>query len=99
MRALALFALSNIPLVQYYRQEKQKYEKLMRKLSERLKLRLALKRKNPYGTRKAEREARHQRAATAFDDHQQNEVQSALSRVKRKHGIGKIIAVKARRTT
>ncbi len=94
--ACAFVCPSNIPLVQYYRQEKAEIREIdaEAKRAAEAKARFEAK-KIRMEREKLEREARHQRAAVKLDDHQQNEVQSALSRVKEKHGIGKIIAVKA----
>ncbi|EMY6210106.1 electron transport complex subunit RsxC [Proteus mirabilis] len=94
--ACAFVCPSNIPLVQYYRQEKAEIREIdaEAKRTAEAKARFEAK-KIRMEREKLEREARHQRAAVKLDDHQQNEVQSALSRVKEKHGIGKIIAVKA----
>ncbi|MCU9598826.1 electron transport complex subunit RsxC [Proteus mirabilis] len=94
--ACAFVCPSNIPLVQYYRQEKAEIREIdaEAKRAAEAKARFEAK-KIRMEREKLEREARHQRAAVKLDDHQQNEVQSALSRVKEKHSIGKIIAVKA----
>ncbi|QQZ21525.1 electron transport complex subunit RsxC [Proteus mirabilis] len=94
--ACAFVCPSNIPLVQYYRQEKAEIREIdaEAKRAAEAKARYEAK-KIRMEREKLEREARHQRAAVKLDDHQQNEVQSALSRVKEKHSIGKIIAVKA----
>ncbi len=94
--ACAFVCPSNIPLVQYYRQEKAEIREIdaEAKRAAEAKARFEAK-KIRMEREKLEREARHQRSAVKLDDHQQNEVQSALSRVKEKHGIGKIIAVKA----
>ncbi|KAB7721961.1 electron transport complex subunit RsxC [Proteus mirabilis] len=94
--ACAFVCPSNIPLVQYYHQEKAEIREIdaEAKRAAEAKARFEAK-KIRMEREKLEREARHQRAAVKLDDHQQNEVQSALSRVKEKHSIGKIIAVKA----
>ncbi|WP_193015459.1 electron transport complex subunit RsxC, partial [Proteus sp. FME41] len=94
--ACAFVCPSNIPLVQYYRQEKAEIREIdaEAKRATEAKARFEAK-KIRMEREKLEREARHQRAAVKLDDNEHNEVQSALSRVKEKQGIGKIISVKA----
>ncbi|WP_311749127.1 electron transport complex subunit RsxC [Proteus terrae] len=87
---------SNIPLVQYYRQEKAEIREIdaEAKRAAEAKARFEAK-KIRMEREKLEREARHQRAVVKLDDEEHGEVQSALSRVKAKQSIGKIISVKA----
>ncbi|MBG3078805.1 electron transport complex subunit RsxC [Proteus mirabilis] len=94
--ACAFVCPSNIPLVQYYRQEKAEIREIdaEAKRAAEAKARFEAK-KLRMEREKLEREARHQRAAVKLDDNEHNEVQSALSRVKEKQNIGKIISVKA----
>ncbi|WP_109406104.1 electron transport complex subunit RsxC [Proteus hauseri] len=94
--ACAYVCPSNIPLVQYYRQEKAEIREIAAeaKRASEAKQRFEAK-KVRMEREKLEREARHQRAAVKLDDKEQSEIQSALSRVKEKQSIGKIIAVKA----
>ncbi|MBG6025932.1 electron transport complex subunit RsxC [Proteus mirabilis] len=94
--ACAFVCPSNIPLVQYYRQEKAEIREIdaEAKRAAEAKARFEAK-KIRMEREKLEREARHQRAAVKLDDTEQSEVQSALSRVKAKQNIGKIISVKA----
>ncbi|MBI6528000.1 electron transport complex subunit RsxC [Proteus vulgaris] len=94
--ACAFVCPSNIPLVQYYRQEKAEIREIdaEAKRATEAKARFEAK-KLRMEREKLEREARHQRAAVKLDDNEHNEVQSALSRVKEKQSIGKIISVKA----
>ncbi|NBM56778.1 electron transport complex subunit RsxC [Proteus sp. G2669] len=94
--ACAFVCPSNIPLVQYYRQEKAEIREIdaEAKRAAEAKARFEAK-KLRMEREKLEREARHQRAAVKLDDNEHNEVQSALSRVKEKQSIGKIISVKA----
>ncbi|WP_368887692.1 electron transport complex subunit RsxC [Proteus columbae] len=94
--ACAFVCPSNIPLVQYYRQEKAEIREIdaEAKRATEAKARFEAK-KIRMEREKLEREARHQRAAVKLDDEEHSEVQSALSRVKAKQSIGKIISVKA----
>ncbi|WP_318618557.1 electron transport complex subunit RsxC, partial [Proteus terrae] len=94
--ACAFVCPSNIPLVQYYRQEKAEIREIdaEAKRAAEAKARFEAK-KIRMEREKLEREARHQRAAVKLDDEDHGEVQSALSRVKAKQSIGKIISVKA----
>ncbi|MEQ5061330.1 electron transport complex subunit RsxC [Proteus terrae] len=94
--ACAYVCPSNIPLVQYYRQEKAEIREIdaEAKRAAEAKARFEAK-KIRMEREKLEREARHQRAAVKLDDEDHSEVQSALSRVKAKQSIGKIISVKA----
>ncbi|MDL5166181.1 electron transport complex subunit RsxC [Proteus faecis] len=94
--ACAFVCPSNIPLVQYYRQEKAEIREIdaEAKRAAEAKARFEAK-KIRMEREKLEREARHQRAAVKLDDKDHGEVQSALSRVKAKQSIGKIISVKA----
>ncbi len=94
--ACAFVCPSNIPLVQYYRQEKAEIREIdaEAKRATEAKARFEAK-KIRMEREKLEREARHQRAAVKLDDEEHGEVQSALSRVKAKQSIGKIISVKA----
>ncbi|QIG06279.1 electron transport complex subunit RsxC [Proteus sp. ZN5] len=94
--ACAFVCPSNIPLVQYYRQEKAEIREIdaEAKRAAEAKARFEAK-KIRMEREKLEREARHQRAAVKLDDEDHSEVQSALSRVKAKQSIGKIISVKA----
>jgi Na+-translocating ferredoxin:NAD+ oxidoreductase subunit C len=94
--ACAFVCPSNIPLVQYYRQEKAEIREIdaEAKRAAEAKARFEAK-KIRMEREKLEREARHQRAAVKLDDEEHGEVQSALSRVKAKQSIGKIISVKA----
>ncbi|MGA4658025.1 electron transport complex subunit RsxC [Proteus terrae] len=94
--ACAFVCPSNIPLVQYYRQEKAEIREIdaEAKRAAEAKARFEAK-KIRMEREKLEREARHQRAAVKLDDEAYGEVQSALSRVKAKQSIGKIISVKA----
>ncbi|GLX62815.1 electron transport complex subunit C [Proteus vulgaris] len=94
--ACAFVCPSNIPLVQYYRQEKAEIREIdaEAKRAAEAKARFEAK-KIRMEREKLEREARHQRAAVKLDDEEHSEVQSALSRVKAKQSIGKIISVKA----
>ncbi|WP_239739557.1 electron transport complex subunit RsxC [Proteus penneri] len=94
--ACAFVCPSNIPLVQYYRQEKAEIREIdaEAKRAAEAKARFEAK-KLRMEREKLEREARHQRAAVKLDDKEHSEVQSALSRVKTKQSIGKIISVKA----
>ncbi|MEQ4923475.1 electron transport complex subunit RsxC [Proteus hauseri] len=94
--ACAYVCPSNIPLVQYYRQEKAEIREIAAeaKRASEAKLRFEAK-KVRMEREKLEREARHQRAAVKLDDKEHSEIQSALSRVKEKQSIGKIISVKA----
>lgn len=97
--ACAFVCPSNIPLVQYYRQEKAEIREISaeEKRAAQAKARFEAK-KERMEREKIEREARHQRAAVKLDETSQNEVQSALARVKEKQAIGKVIAVKANET-
>ncbi|MFB0770478.1 electron transport complex subunit RsxC [Proteus cibi] len=94
--ACAFVCPSNIPLVQYYRQEKAEIREIdaEAKRATEAKARFEAK-KIRMEREKLEREARHQRAAVKLDSEDHSEVQSALSRVKAKQSIGKIISVKA----
>ncbi|MCT6516802.1 electron transport complex subunit RsxC, partial [Proteus vulgaris] len=94
--ACAFVCPSNIPLVQYYRQEKAEIREIdaEAKRATEAKARFEAK-KIRMEREKLEREARHQRAAVKLNDEDHGEVQSALSRVKAKQSIGKIISVKA----
>ncbi|MEB6856463.1 electron transport complex subunit RsxC [Proteus cibi] len=94
--ACAFVCPSNIPLVQYYRQEKAEIREIdaEAKRAAEAKARFEAK-KIRMEREKLEREARHQRAAVKLDSEDHSEVQSALSRVKAKQSIGKIISVKA----
>ncbi|SUC00562.1 electron transport complex protein RnfC [Proteus vulgaris] len=94
--ACAFVCPSNIPLVQYYRQEKAEIREIDAEVKRAAEAKARFEAKKLRMEReKLEREARHQRAAVKLDDNEHNEVQSALSRVKEKQNIGKIISVKA----
>ncbi|CRL59252.1 electron transport complex subunit RsxC [Proteus vulgaris] len=94
--ACAFVCPSNIPLVQYYRQEKAEIREIDVEVKRAAEAKARFEAKKLRMEReKLEREARHQRAAVKLDDNEHNEVQSALSRVKEKQNIGKIISVKA----
>ncbi|WP_454208126.1 electron transport complex subunit RsxC [Proteus sp. Marseille-Q3619] len=94
--ACAFVCPSNIPLVQYYRQEKAEIREINAEAKRAAEAKARFEAKKIRMEReKLEREARHQRAAVKLDDEEHSEVQSALSRVKAKQSIGKIISVKA----
>ncbi|WP_066753459.1 electron transport complex subunit RsxC, partial [Proteus myxofaciens] len=92
--ACAFVCPSNIPLVQYYRQEKAEIREIDAEAKRAAEAKTRFEAKKVRMEReKLEREARHQRAAVKLDDTAHNEVQSALSRVKAKQNVGKIVEV------